>query len=68
MTDLQANVDAAKAALETAAADLAACEKRQREAQAEFEEAERLAPKFTQTDLAMAMARESQARRAGLIP
>jgi hypothetical protein len=67
MSDLQAKLDKATAALADAGTALASAEAKQKEAQAEFESAELAAPKFSQVDLAKAMARESQARRAGLI-
>ncbi len=64
---LQAAVDAAQATLDAAAEHVAKCEATQKRCEAEFAEAEKLAPKLTQTDLAREMQRDTQARRAGLI-
>ncbi len=47
---------------------LATAEQNQRDAEAEYTAAELAAPRYSQVDLAKDMARQNQARRAGLIP
>lgn len=61
------NIETRERELEAAAAAVETAENHLKECEAEYREAEAAAPRFTQTDLAKAMARESQARRAGLI-
>jgi hypothetical protein len=67
MSDPKSEFDAANAEQTAAMAALADAEENIKAAQAEFEEAGKLAPSLTQTDLARTIQRESLARAQGLI-